>query len=318
LFNSLSTFDVFTNLPIGITKLEGVDNRQFLQGQLTCNLDTLSETHSQLGAHCDAKGKVLAALRLVNIGTDILTLQTIENTESHLPQLAKYAVFSKVTITNNSLQYSCTGLAGKDIEQWLTNTFNISLISKDDAAVTSVGSIIKIDDNPLTPRYLVVSNEEQAKALAVSIGETKHQVQPNELWFALDCYRGVAKITPATQGEFVPQMLNLQMVDAISFKKGCYIGQETVARMHFRGLNKRAMFILRSSSLVACSVGDNVEKKIGENWRNAGTIVSVQQTNNETIACAILPSDFELSEILRIKDGSDIHFNVTKPDYYIE
>jgi len=318
LFSSLSTFDVFSNLSVGITKLEGVDNRQFLQGQLTSDLDTLSETHSQLGAHCDAKGKVLAALRLVNIDTDILALQAAENTASHLPQLAKYAVFSKVTITDASTQYICTGLAGTNVNGWLTDTFDISLSNKDDAAVTPVGSIIKIDDDPLTPRYLVVSTQEQTEKLTALIAQKEHKSQPAALWCALDCYMGVAKITPATQAEFVPQMLNLQMVDAISFKKGCYIGQETVARMHYRGLNKRAMFVLQSSPLAAGNIGDNVEKQIGDNWRNAGTIVNVQHINDQTIACAILPSDFELTEILRIKDNADTHFSVTKPDYYIE
>lgn len=317
MFSSLSTFDVFSNLSVGITKLEGVDNRQFLQGQLTCDLDTLSQTHSQLGAHCDAKGKVLAALRLVNIDADILALQTAENTASHLPQLAKYAVFSKVTIADATTQYSCTGLAGTDINQWLTKAFDISLTNKDDAAITSVGSIIKVDNDSLTPRYLVISTEEQAQTLTTLITKEEHQSQSETLWFALDCHVGVAKITPATQAEFIPQMLNLQMVDAISFKKGCYIGQETVARMHYRGLNKRAMFVLQSASLVACNVGDNVEKQIGDNWRNAGTIVSVQQVNDQTIACAILPSDFELTEILRIKDSDDIHLSVTKPEYYV-
>lgn len=322
MFNSLSTFDVFSDLAIGVTKLDGVDNRQFLQGQLTCNIDALTTTHSQLGAHCDAKGKMIAVLRLVDTENEILALQAKENTASHLPQLAKYAVFSKVTITDNTVDYFCTGLSGNKVREWLTQSLELTsdalLSKKDDAINTPYGCVINVDDNVQSPRYLVISNEQQKKTLITTLANIEHNVLSNNIWFALDCLSGTALVAPATQAEFVPQMLNLQMVDAISFKKGCYIGQETVARMHFRGLNKRAMFILQSSSHIACNVGDNVEKQLGENWRNAGTIVSVEHINDQTIACAVLPSDFELTDVVRVKNGDDLHFTVTKPAYYID
>lgn len=301
---------------MGVTTLDGADNRQFLQGQLTCELDELTTSHSQLGAHCDAKGKMMAVLRLIDTDSRILALQAADNTATHLPQLAKYAVFSKVTITNDSEHYFCTGLAGTASNEWLTNELGLSLTNINDAANTPFGSVVKVDASELTSRYLFVSNAQQHNDLMTALTLTTHHSLPNELWFALDCNAGIAKVMPATQAEFVPQMLNLQMVDAISFKKGCYIGQETVARMHFRGLNKRAMFILQSSSHIACNVGDNVEKQLGESWRNAGTIVSVQHTQDQTIACAILPNDFELDGLLRVKNGDNLHFNVSKPAYF--
>lgn len=322
MFNSLSTFDVFSDLAIGVTKLDGADNRQFLQGQLTCNLDALTTTHSLLGAHCDAKGKMAAVLRLVDTGHEILALQTADNTASHLPQLAKYAVFSKVTITDNTSDYHCTGLAGEAVSEWIIKSLelssDISLIKKDDALNTPYGQVVVVDDSQNSPRYLVISTLVQQQELNNALAIIDHQTPSNDLWFALDCRSGLADVTPSTQAEFIPQMLNLQMIDAISFKKGCYIGQETVARMHFRGLNKRAMFVLQSPSHIACNIGDSVEKQLGENWRNAGTIVNVQHVNEQTIACAVLPSDFELTDVVRVKDGDNIHFDVTKPAYYIE
>jgi len=303
---------------VGVTTLDGVDNRQFLQGQLTCELDALTPSHSQLGAHCDAKGKMMAVLRLIDTGTQILALQAAENTAAHLPQLAKYAVFSKVTITDDSSSYHCTGLSGQASAQWLVSALGASLASNNDAINTPYGSVVRVDINESTPRFIIVSNAQQHDVLTKALALTTHNNLSSQLWFALDCHGGAAQITPATQAEFVPQMLNLQMVDAISFKKGCYIGQETVARMHFRGLNKRAMFVLQSSSHIACQVGDNVEKQLGENWRNAGTIVSVQHIHNQTIACAILPTDFELDDVLRVKNGDALYFSVSKPAYFIE
>jgi len=303
---------------MGVTSLDGVDNRQFLQGQLTCELDALTPSHSQLGAHCDAKGKMMAVLRLIDTDTQILAVQAAENTSAHLPQLAKYAVFSKVTITDDSAKFLCTGLSGQSSHEWLINEVGASLEAHNDAINTAYGAIVRIDINESTPRFLIVSNAQQHDELTQALKLTTHNTLSSELWFALDCHDGVAQIIPTTQAEFVPQVLNLQMVDAISFKKGCYIGQETVARMHFRGLNKRAMFVLQSSSHIACQVGDSVEKQLGDNWRNAGTIVSVQHIEDQTIACAILPTDFELEEKLRVKNGNEVHFSVSKPAYFVE
>jgi len=317
LFNSLTTFDFFPSLPLGVTKLDGADNRQFLQGQLTCELDALTTSHSQLGAHCDAKGKMMASLRLIDNSNEVLALQATENTASHLPMLTKYAVFSKVTITDSTDEFICSGASGQGAQQWLADNYGVALNAENDAVNTDIGTVVKLDEVN-GPRFLVVSNKEQNTKLTQAISNAEAQSQSTSLWQALDCISGTPQVTPATQAEFVPQMLNLQMIDGISFKKGCYIGQETVARMHFRGLNKRGMFILQSSSHIDCNVGDNVEKQLGENWRNAGIVVSVAHVNEQTIACAVLPTDFELSESVRVKNNTQGTFTVTKPAYFVD
>lgn len=317
MFNSLTAFDFFPNLFIGVTKLDGCDSRQFLQGQLTCELDELTPSHSQLGAHCDAKGKMVASLRLLDNNEVILALQASDNTATHLPILSKYAVFSKVTITDASDEYKCSGISGVDAEQWLVEQFDISLTSNNDTAHTSIGSIIRLD-NEIVPRFIVVSTLAQFDTLTQLLTHSAHEIQMPSLWQAIDCANAISHIVPQTQGEFVPQMQNLQMVEAINFKKGCYIGQETVARMHFRGLNKRGMFVLQSPSHIDCKVGDSVEKQLGESWRNAGTLINVAHVNNQTIACAVLPSDVDLAMKLRVKDNSDAVLTISKPAYFIE
>lgn len=317
MFNSLTTFDFFPSLPIGVTKLDGPDNRQFLQGQLTCELDDLTPAHSQLAAHCDAKGKMVASLRLIDNSEVILALQAQENTASHLPLLAKYAVFSKVTITDATDEYHCSGLAGVDAEKWIAEQLGVSLTASNAAANTDIGSIIRVDSE-LAPRFIIVSTPSQYNNLTAQLHDVDHVVHASSVWQALECANGVSQIVPQTQGDFVPQMHNLQMTGAINFKKGCYIGQETVARMHFRGLNKRGMFVLQSSSHIDCNVGDSVEKQLGESWRNAGTLINVAHVNNQTIACAVLPTDVDLAMKLRVKDNNDGVLTISKPAYFIE
>ncbi|MCG7533271.1 tRNA-modifying protein YgfZ [Psychrobium sp. MM17-31] len=316
LFNSLSDFDFFPRLAIGVTKLDGPDARKFLQGQLTCELDNLTTEQSTLGAHCDAKGKMMASLRLLDNSEVVLALQAFENTQSHLPMLTKYAVFSKVDITDASDEYMVSGFAGKQALAWFNQQYGLALSQVNQAANVEIGSIVVINDS--TPRVLVVSTQAQYQALEQALSSVEYKEQSPVLWTALDCRDGLGQIIPATQAEFVPQMQNLQMIDAISFKKGCYIGQETVARMHFRGLNKRGMFVLQSPSHIECKVGDNVEKQLGENWRNAGVVVSIAHVDGQTIACGVLPTDFDLAQQVRIKDNTQGTFAVTKPSYFVE
>lgn len=314
---ALSAFDLFPALPIGVTKLTGQDNKTFLQGQLTCDLDNLSSENSLLGAHCDAKGKMLAVLQLVKSGEDMLALQAIDNVESHLPSLKKYAVFSKVEITDAHAEYHFTGLSGDAALVWANSLSDQQLSAQQDTIDTTVGIITSYPrcDND-TPRLLVISQPSQLESLTQALAATEATTQDSQYWFAADIVSGSPQILPSQQGEHVPQMLNLQMIDGISFKKGCYIGQETVARMHYRGTNKRAMFVLSASSHLECNVGDSLEKQIGENWRNAGTIVNVAHSNNVTVANAILAVDTDLDSSLRLKEGDDSQrFNVTKPHY---
>jgi len=318
-FPSLTSFDFFPALPIGITKLTGQDNKTFLQGQLTCDLDLLSTQQSALGAHCDAKGKTLAILRLLQSQDDVLALQATENVESHLPSLKKYAVFSKVDISDASNLYHCTGLSGDAALAWANGLTEQPLTEQQDTLSSEFGLITSY---PLlatgVPRLLIVSNEQQHQALSQILASNQDaKAQDSHQWFALDMLSGSPQITPSLQGEFVPQMLNMQMIEGISFKKGCYIGQETIARLHYRGQNKRAMFILSAASHIACNVGDSLERQIGESWRNAGTIVSVWSDGQRSIACAILATDIELDSNIRVKgDESATSFSLSQPSYF--
>ena len=315
---SLSSFDVFPTLTIGITTLTGDDNKKFLQGQLTCDLDQLSPQHSILGAHCDPKGKMLAIVRLLQIQDTVLALQSADNVSTHLPSLKKYAVFSKVDIDDATSQYQCTGLSGTAALTWANTLSEQQLSAEQDTISTDIGLVssfpLMIDD---TPRLLIISTTEQHERLQQRLDSVDSTTQSNDLWFALETLSATPSISPNQQGDYVPQMLNMQMIEGINFKKGCYIGQETVARMHFRGLNKRAMFVLSASSHISCNVGDSLEKQIGENWRNAGTLVSVNHLAGQTIACAVLPTDIELDCPLRVKNNPEQDtFAISAPGYF--
>jgi len=122
------------------------------------------------------------------------------------------------------------------------------------------------------------------------------------VWDALEIAEGRAWISPATTQEFVPQMLNLHALDGINFKKGCYIGQETIARMKYLGKQKRALFRLIGTGSAAAP-GTTVEVAIGDAWRRAGTVINaVSRSDRDLDLLAVLPSDIDHSAQLRVKD----------------
>ncbi|PKF58541.1 tRNA-modifying protein YgfZ [Alteromonadales bacterium alter-6D02] len=315
---SLTPFNVYPQLPLGVISLSGVENEVFLQGQLTCDVTTITESHSLLGAHCDAKGKMLGILRLLKTPQAILALQAIENIESHLPQLKKYAVFSQVEISDSTQHYQCIGFSGSLAKEWLEQQAGQTFSDNVDTLISDFGLITNFSfDYEQQPRLIVIATPEQHEKLSQALETIDATQQEANIWSALDILTGTPKLLPTTQAEFVPQMQNLQMIDGISFNKGCYIGQETVARMHFRGLNKRAMFVLSATSHIPCAAGDSLEKQLGDNWRNAGTVVSAEQVGSTTVALAVLPTDIELGTQLRATEHSDSGvFTINEPAYF--
>lgn len=307
----LADFSIF-DVPLGVVSLTGEDNKKYLQGQLTCDLNELSETQPLLGAHCDAKGKMQAILRLFEHNGEVLALHPLENIEPHLPELKKYAVFSKVTITDHSDQWKLVGFGGENAKGWLKETFG-GLPEPAQPCLSLEHGLLYL--HPDQQRYLLLLKSSAADSLLGQLPDNGVRYSA-ECWNSLDILAGMPVITPATHLEYVPQMLNLQMIDGINFKKGCYTGQETVARLHYRGQNKRAMFILRSNSAVEVQIGDSVEKPAGENWRGAGTVINVGQDHSgHTIALAVLSADLEPAQPLRLKNDHS-PLTLVHPDYF--
>ena len=231
-----------------LIQIEGAEAEKYLQGQLTCDVTKLAVGESTLTAHCDPKGKMSALFRLIR--QDEQTFYMLLKSEllpSALEQLKKYAVFSKVTFT--SLDWQILGVAGtKGIEK-----------------CGQFSAQIRIDVNGQQPRVILLHPTRLAIEATVEA----------EAWDLLDIQDGVPSLAAATQLEFIPQALNLQSIEqAISFQKGCYIGQETVARAKYRGANKRALFIFAAQTESLPDIGSALEMALGDNWRATGTITS--------------------------------------------
>ena len=222
----------------GVLAVRGSDASKFLQGQLTCNLNYLSDTQASLGARCTQKGRMQSSFRILLEGDGVLLAMASELLEPQLADLKKYAVFSKSKLTDESAAWVRFGLVEADAA---LTALGLDLPPDTDSVARHAG-LIAIRVSP--GRTELWAPAAQAQSLATQLSSTLAQGSLND-WLLGQIRAGIGQVMPATRELFIPQMLNLQAVGGVSFKKGCYTGQEIVARMQYLGKLKRRLYRLR-------------------------------------------------------------------------
>lgn len=285
---------------IGAISLIGEDQSKYLQGQVTCDVNAANENSLLNGSHCDAKGKVFSAFRFIMRNKANLLLQPKVTLTESLAALKKFGVFAKVDITViDNLSY--LAVCGVDAETTLKQHF--PTLPNEALPVETVNSTTVVYIAGTTPRYLLIDEKNIIEALANALNIATF---PHAVWTLIEITEGFPTLNEAAITTYVPQMLNLQAVNAISFTKGCYLGQETVARMQYLGKNKRALYSLKGQTSTTINTESVIEKQLGENWRKAGDILATYTADNgEYFLQAVLASDTDNSINLRIKESTD-------------
>ncbi|RMR19800.1 Glycine cleavage T-protein, partial [Pseudomonas savastanoi pv. glycinea] len=212
----------------GVLAVRGVDASKFLQGQLTCNLNYLNEDKSSLGARCTQKGRMQSSFRIVFEGDGCLLAMASELIEPQLLDLRKYAVFSKSKLTDESAEWVRFGL--QDGDSALVG-LGLDLAQETDAVVRA-NELIAIRVSPGRAELWVRAG--QADSVKSQLASQLSEGPLND-WLLGQIRAGIGQVFGSTREEFIPQMINLQAVGGVSFKKGCYTGQEIVARMQYLG-----------------------------------------------------------------------------------
>ncbi|QFS59437.1 tRNA-modifying protein YgfZ [Pantoea dispersa] len=298
-----------------LVSVQGKDSTSYLQGQLTLDVAALDAAQHRPAAHCDAKGKMWSNLRLFHRGEGYAYLVRRNLREQQVTELKKYAVFAKVTIAAND-DAVLLGVAGFQARAALANVF----ATLPDATTP----VVQQDDTTLlwfaepAERFLLVTTPAQAEALQQKLaGEA--QLNDSTQWLALDIAAGVPVIDSATTAQLIPQATNLQALDAISFKKGCYTGQEMVARAKFRGANKRALYWLAGSASKVPDAASSLELQMGDKWRRTGTVLSgVQLDDGSVWVQAVLNNDLEPDSVLRVEGDESGKLTIQPLPYSLE
>ncbi|MCK9800238.1 folate-binding protein YgfZ [Pseudomonas sp. MAFF 302030] len=221
----------------GVLAVRGPDASKFLQGQLTCNLNYLSESQSSLGARCTQKGRMQSSFRILLEGDGCLLAMASELLEPQLADLKKYAVFSKAKLSDESANWVRFGLQQADAS---LSALGLEL-PETDGAVARAGGLIAVRVSP--QRAELWAPADQADSLRTRLASQLAESDLNP-WLLGQIRAGIGQVMPTTRELFIPQMLNLQAIGGVSFKKGCYTGQEIVARMQYLGKLKRRLYRL--------------------------------------------------------------------------
>ena len=238
-------------------KVEGDDRVQFLQGQLTQDMNLITLDHALFSGFCNPKGRVLAFMLCYMDQASIHIQIDSSVEESFLKRLKMYVLRSKVSMSLLGDQFTCIGFMGFKalLKQGIQPPKNyLDIVRSHDAMIMSVGKN--------TERYQLMGDTSKVNTF-MQLNFPEYTSMSVESWNNLNILDGVPDIYPTTQEAFIPQSLNMDLIDGINFKKGCYTGQEIVARTHYLGKVKRRMYRGFIESQDALMPGDQIlnEKK---------------------------------------------------------
>jgi tRNA-modifying protein YgfZ len=283
---------VITLEDLGIVRVRGADAVRFLQGQLSNDVARLSGVHSIIAGYHNPQGRTIALLRLVQWDADdILAVVPRELAGVVATRLGKFVLRAKVKIADESPGWRVAGLvdvAGAGASGAISA--GSALASPDGRAPRELPSSLSaqtradgavfvcVGDEP--PRWLVISPADAPAPL------TGHAVGDRQTWLRLDIAAGVPQVCAATSEEFVAQMLNLDVLNAIAFDKGCYTGQEVIARAHYRGRVKRRMQRFVSRDACHLAPGDSGQLADGRAFK---VVLATQLADERCDFLAVAP-----------------------------
>ncbi|MGA8259375.1 MAG: hypothetical protein WB783_04100 [Arenicellales bacterium] len=237
-----------------VVRASGHDAHDFLQNQLTCDLRSLDAEQSVLGGYCDPKGRLICVLRVSLDGDGLLLKLPLDLRDTVLERLRRYVLRAKVDFSTD--ERTAFGMCGKTAARGLEGI--CGPLPAGDSRVTHAGdlAVTRLGGDG-RPRFEVTGPAESCIAAWSKLA--RHAtVVGSWTWARLDILAGVPNITPATSGSFIPQMVNLDLLGGVSFQKGCYPGQEIVARMHYLGNLKQRMTRFRIGDEDRPRPGDRV------------------------------------------------------------
>jgi len=256
----------------GLIAVRGPDGETFLQGQLTCDVRRVTAEQSLIGAYCTPKGRALACVRVFSHEQSYYLELPQSLVEPTLNRLRKYVMRAKTELVDASDATGRIGIAGPQAARLLGERGLISDQAMAPNAVQQTHHLTIIRLPGPIPRF-------ELHGPALELAEVWQALSPDvapvgtDAWRLLAILAGTPVVYPETVEAFVPQMLNLHALDGISFKKGCYTGQEIVARAHYLGKLKRGMVLARVDSPTLPRPGDPLFSSDADSKQSIGQVV---------------------------------------------
>ncbi len=258
---------------LGLIRVSGPEAESFLQGQLTCNVKSLSEELSLPAAYCSPKGRAIASFQVIkeNNKTFLLILAK-DLTEKVTKRLKMFVMRAQVEIDDLTSACFIGGLTIKSDSQ-LARDLNLNFPTEANNVVIN-SSEIKLKLPGKSTRFIIIR-----KNRGPSNNEERGEAAISE-WLLSDINSGLPLVTAAVSEEYIPQMFNLDLLNGISFKKGCYTGQEIIARMHYLGKLKQRTFLTSTKSRILPELGTPV---YDDNQKVGSVLMVARDTADKTM-----------------------------------
>ncbi|MFV2061394.1 MAG: folate-binding protein YgfZ [Gammaproteobacteria bacterium] len=309
----------------GLIRISGSEAQSFLQSQFSNDVTLITESQAQLNSYCSPKGRVLAFFNLFLVNNNYYVQLPKPLLSSIFKRLTMFKMRADVELTDVSDSFLCLGLSGIAAETILTNkfkelpesNFGCTSIETDTQNITT---IIRISDSKqqALPRFLLFSNQATLISFWQENSESFLPIGSGN-WSLLDIQSGIPTITTETVDAFVPQMLNLHLINAVSFTKGCYPGQEIVARTQYLGKLKKRMYLLTSDYNQTLEPGTDLSSENATDDQSKGKIVNSQlNTKGGIDALAVLQINSITEGKITVKSNPEIMFSIMELPYSFE
>lgn len=287
-----------------LIKIYGDDARTFLQSQTSNNINDVTNELSRLGSYCTAKGRVISTFRTFQRSDSESLYLTLSSDLLNpvLKRMRMFVMMSKVTLEDADRALIRFGVSGPTADVELKNHLGAFPANVDECLDAEGLTIIRVAGEH--PRFEVYGYLEAATNLWARLNVNCAPAGA-EAWTLLKILAGEPQVVEKSTEKFVPQMINLQLIDAVSFHKGCYPGQEVVARMHYLGKLKRRMYVARIETNEIPAAGTALVVLNGDKKAAAGNIVNATlHPRGGVSALAVIVSRFLDEEATIVLDSN--------------
>ena len=298
---------------LGFLRAKGPDAVDFLHGQLTNDLKNLVKAESQLTGYCTPKGRVLGIFRVFH-DQESLVLQAHKDTISLcLERLCKFILRANVDLSIDT-DTDSFGVIGSRASKNLEKIVGVLPQNKNECR-SGDGLTIICFENSAPQRYQVIG----ALSILKPVWRQLNGLCPklgSWSWASVDIEKGLATIFPLTSEQFTPQMINMDITHAVSFNKGCYPGQEIVARTHYLGKLKTRMILGNVNTTTSPMPGDKLYAKVGD--QSIGMVVDATPGRRGYDLLATARLEFVEKEDLELRNGAELAIQLKELPYPLD
>ncbi len=258
--------------------IAGDDAASFMQGQFTNDVTAVNEKNSHLSAICNNKGRMIANFRLFKYQKNYFLILKSDLVEQTIQHLQNYILRAQVAIQDVSEQLIAIGVSGKNAADLLAPFIKNINTDVDRISFNENYIVIRVPGSQL--RYEIFCSFEHAKALWEKVSEQagrSAETVNSSSWDYLNIQAGIPFIDANSSEQFVPQMANMELINGVSFTKGCFTGQEIVARMHYLGKLKKRCYKINIDTDKKPQTGDKLFAENARTGQNTGAIISVEK-----------------------------------------